>query len=29
MTEMTGLAKIGSGIGLLEDIKNMETEPGK
>ena len=25
MTEMAGLSK----IGLLEDVKNMETEPGR
>lgn len=28
MTEMTGLSKMASNIGLLENIQNMETEPG-
>ena len=28
MTEMTGLSKVASNIGLIENIHNMETEPG-
>ena len=29
VSEITGLAKIGSSLSLIGDLKNMETEPGK
>ena len=28
MTELTGLTKVKANIGLLDEICNMETEPG-
>ena len=29
MTEMTGLNKMTKGIGILDDLQKIETEPGK